>query len=382
MMEEIENKISIKLIPLGGTIDTYLIELLKVLFEDLSKPYEKFFSDNQKNLEVQIFQYFDGKINDPPGQDFLFNDLSIIWKFYQFNGRVGEAQKFWQDILQIVYEWEKSRGKRIHKGSIYYFWSQTAILQGELDKGFFLIHSAYEEDILTHGDPFPNTPAFKTVSLDYSDPNNLLYDLVTKWAIFLEDRISRYRDLSGRGFTLDIFRAKFLNLPPNIDVLFSFTYTLAKLYYFFLLPSFILTGRFTSIFELNYLYDLVLVVSAVIYSSLVNPSANDWTFKNLANHVLQKSGLSPDERINNSHFREIDSKKDLDFNKTVNDLLDQTFTYTDGKMPSRLECDLGIAYCLRNYTAHNIGSFSIIRERFSDVYQAVFDTLFFAIELK
>lgn len=374
--------LTLQVVPLGDPIDSFLKNLFTKFFNELSRPYSDFIGDCYKDLEATIQSYFDRKINNPPGQDNLFNNLTIIWKSYQNNGRVGEAQQFWQDILNIVLDWEHSRNSRIHKGSLFYFWSQTAILQGQLDKGFFLIHSAYEEDVLTNKNPLPGTPAFKTVSLDYSDKGNLLFGLVEAWANHLDGLIARYQTLTGSTFTLDIFRAKFLNQPPNGDVLLSFTYVLARFYEFDLLPSSILRGDFTSLYELNSLFDLVLITESVISTSISTQTRDDWKFINLVSHILVKSRISPDLARNRDHFRHINSMKDADFEKTFNDLLDQNFVYPDGVKPSRPECDLGVAYCLRNYSAHNIGSFPIIRQRYGDIRQSVFNVLFLAIETK
>ncbi len=381
-IEVADTILTLQVFSLGDPIDSYLKCLFTEFFNEPIRPYPDFIRDRYKDLESNIHSYFDGKIDNTVGQDYLFNNLTIIWKTYQINGRVGEAQQFWQDILNIVLDWESSRNSRIHKGSLFYFWSQTAILQGQLDKGFFLIHSAYEEDVLTNKNQLPGTPAFRTVSLDYSEKGNLLYGLVESWAKYLGNLISSYQTLTGNKLSLDDFRAKFLNQPPNRDVLFSFTYTLARFYDFDLLPSSILRGNFTSLFELNSLFDLVLVVDSVIYSSISTPNSDDWKFINLASHVLVKSGISPDSGQNGTHFRHINSMKNVDFDRTLNELMDQTLVYPDGIKPSKLECDLGVTYCLRNYSAHSIGSFPIIRQRYGDIRQSVFNTLFLAIETK
>jgi hypothetical protein len=365
---------------LGDPMDSFLKVLFTKFFTEIPRPYPDFIRDLYKPLESNIYTYFDGKKNNPPGQDNLFNNLTIIWKSYQNNGRVGEAQQFWQDILNIVLGWERSRNSRIHKGSLFYFWSQTAILQGQLDKGFFLIHSAYEEDVLTRNNQLPGTPAFRTVSLDYSEKGNLLYGLVEAWANYLGILISTYQTHTGSKFTLDDFKAKFLNQPPSRDILFSFTYSLARFYDFDLLPSSILRGNFTSLFELNSLFDLVLVTDSVIYASVLTPARDDWKFINLASHVLVKSSISPDPGRNKDHFGYINSLKDADFDKTINELLGQILVYPDGVKPSKLECDFGVVYCLRNYGAHNIGAFPIIRQRYKDIRQSVFNALFLAIE--
>jgi hypothetical protein len=376
------DRIVLKVVPLGEPMDSFLKNFYTKFFYELKKSYHDFIRDWYKELEVNIHTYFDGKINNSPGHDDLFNNLTIIWTNYQNNGRVGEAQQFWQDILNIVLNWENTRTSRIHKGSLFYFWSQTVILQGQLDKGFFLIHCAYEEDVLTHNNQLPHTPAFRTVSLDYFEKDNLLYGLVYAWTNYLSSLISLYQTLNGSKFTLDDFRVKFLNCPPSRDILFSFTYTLARFYDFDLLPPFILKGNFTSLYEMNSLFDLVLVIDSVIYSSIPTPSNDDWKFINLASHILEKSGISPDLAKNRNHFAYINSFQDTDFERIINELIDQNLVYPDGIKPSKLECDIGIAYRLRNYSAHKIGSFPIILERYEEIRQSVFNVLFLALEVK
>lgn len=366
---------------LGEPMDSYLEAFFTKFFSTLSEPYPNFSKASYNELRKKIFSYFDSKINNLPGHDYLFNNLTIIWKIYQNNGRLGEAQQFWQDILIIVQEWEQTRCKRIHKGSLFYFWSQTAILQGQFDKGFFLIHSAYEEDVLTHKNVMPGTPAFKTVSLNYSAEDNFLYDLVKAWANYLSGFIETYHKLSGTMFSLDDFQNNFLNKPPDRETLFSFTYTLARFFDFdSTIPPAIIKGSFASLFELNLLFDLVLVIDSLIYSSLVSPGPNDWGFKNLAKHLLLESGLRTDPGITRSYLQEIHDLSKINFVMTLTLLLDQTFVYKDGSSLSRLESDIGLALCLRNFSAHKIGSFPMVHERFKEIRQSLYNVLFLAVE--
>jgi hypothetical protein len=379
---EVDGKIiNLNITSLGDPMDSCLKALYTKFLTNFGKPYPELMKDSYDDLRTNIHSYFDGKIDNPPGQDFLFNNLTIIWNNYQYNGRLGEAQLFWQDILNIVLEWEGSRQNRIHKGSLFYFWSQTAILQGQFDKGFLLIHSAYEEDVLTHNNELPGTPAFKTVSLDYSNRNNFLYRLVEAWANYLSRFIDNYQKLSGSNFSLDDFQGRFLNQPPDRETLFSFTYTLARFFDFDTqIPPATIASNFASLFELNTLFDLVLVIDSLIYSSLAAPGPNDWGFKNLAKHLLIESGLKTDIGITLGHLEEINRSRKNGFEATVNSLLDQAFVYQDGSSPSHLESDIGLALCLRNYSAHKIGSFPVIRVRYKEIRQSLFNVLFLAVE--
>ncbi len=365
---------------LGEPMDSYIRELLLMFFSNFEKPYSDFRNLCHNELKENINTHFDGRKGSYSEQDHLFNNLAIIWRAYQDSGRVQEAQQFWQDILIIINEWEQSRKCRIHKGSLFYFWSQTAILQGELDKGFFLIHSAYEEDAISHNTNLPDTPAFKTISLDYSDKRNLFYNLVSKWAAYLDMFITRYRDISGRTFSINDFQTKFLNAPPSRDTLFLFTYILAKFSNFDEIPSIPTRGSFASLYELNSIFDLTLIIDNVISSSLSKPSIDDRKFLNLAGHLLIKSGLATDSKKNKLHLVEILKGSEVDFEKTIQKLLDQQYIYSDQVSPTRLECDIAIAYCLRNFSAHNIGSFAIVQDRFIEIRQSILNVLFLAVQ--
>ena len=371
--------IQLQVTPLGDQMDSYLQSLFTKFFSEFHNPYSEFIKGCYQDLKTNIQSYFDSKNGNPPGQDYLFNNLTIIWKNYQGYGRLGEAQQFWENILGIVRDWEVTRKQRIHKGSLFFFWSQTAILQGQFDKGFFLIHSAYEEDVLTHNNDLPLTPAFKTVSLDYSDQDNFLYQLVEAWAGDLDRFISKFPNLRGSIFTLGEFETKFLNHPPSRDTLFLFTYIIARFHDFDLLPSDIVRGNFASLFEINILFDLISIIDTVLYSTINNPGKDDWKFKNLANGLLIRSAVSTNSNLNQSHLGYINVIKDSNFEDSLNQLLDQSLAYPDGISPSRLESDISIAYCLRNYSAHNIDSFPVIRDRFVEIRQSIFNVLFLAV---
>lgn len=358
---------NLPLLPLGEKIDKFFEEFLFDFFINLNSPYKLFMNAWYDKLHQIIYLYFDGKIGNPPGQDNLFNNLSVIWNIYQHNGRVSEAQDFWSDILSIVINWEESRQERIHKGSIFYFWSQTAILQGQLEKGFFLIHKAYEEDVITQANPLPDTPAFKTISLNYSDNRNLLFHLVKAWSNYLNNIILTFAEKNRRDFTLLDFTNEFLKNPPSRYMLFLFTYVLARFNDFDQLPAILKQGDFVSVIELDSLFDLILVVDKTIYQKIEHPGKDDWKFINLANYLLCRSGLSDERENNYKHLTEINKEKTENFESIVKSLLDRSFIFSDQDYPSELECDILLVYCLRNYGAHNIDSFPIIYERFEQI---------------
>ncbi|MBI4928603.1 MAG: hypothetical protein HY835_12615 [Anaerolineae bacterium] len=365
---------------LDDEMDEFFRNLYTHFFEKPDITYLEFIKRINGDLRDSIIGYLDRKRGNPPGRDFLFNNLSTIWYEYQKQGRVGEAQQFWDDFLKIVLEWERTRNERIHKGPIYYFWSQTAIFQGQLDKGFFLIHSAVEEDVLTHNSGKPGTPAYLTVSLNNLEKGNLLFNQVNSWANYLDQLISNYRGISNNKLTMDDLREKFLEKCPSRDNLYLFTYTVARFFDLDHIPPTAIKSNFASIYELNMLFDLVLVIDEVILSSIINPGKNDWKFSHLANHLLIESSISKDHALNITHLNNINSRQNRDFENTINELLKQKFKYDDKTFPSRLECDIAIAYCLRNHSAHSVNSYPIIYKRFTEIRQSILNVLFLSVE--
>ena len=372
--------VRLKYIPLSTKIDSYLYSFFSRFFANPTQPFKTFISENFRDLRDNIHAYLDEKMDEPPSQDNLFNNLTFISNYYRDQGRFGEAQIFWYHILIICDQWEMSRKRRIHKGSIFYFWSQFAIFQGLLEKGFFLIHSAFEEDIKTHKKDHPGTPAELTVTLNNLDPNNMLFNLVNDWTSHLNRLLEGYRNISGNNLSTEDFRAQFLNTPPSSDTLFLFTFTLARFFDFDQFPSIAIRGNFASIFELNILFDLVLVIDAFIHEKIKATGSNDWSFKKLANFLLQKTGISTNDQLNSDHLHDVNESQKLDFEKTLTQLLDGTYIYSDGVSLSQLESAIAISYCIRNRSAHNIDSFPLIRERFNEIKQILFTVLFLSIE--
>ena len=95
----------------------------------------------------------------------VFLDITltlIILLIYgiNFSQLVGTMmpKSLWQLALAPALESESQNpGHKIHKGTAYYYWAITAILRGDIDKGYALMHQALEEDIATTGQKFPDS---------------------------------------------------------------------------------------------------------------------------------------------------------------------------------------------------------------------------------
>ncbi len=337
---------------------------LKNLVENILPPFKE-----------ATFAFFDRNATSNPLQDKFFSNLTIIWNQYFLNGRLGEAQAFWQRILQITREWEQQTNTRIHKGSAFYFWSVTAILQGELDKGFFLMHQAVEEDIATSGRALPNTPAFMFVTLNFQDHQQYFFDFVKSLADYLNQFFLQYQHERETALTIEGFRSRFLESPPSIHSVFSFTHSLSKLWRLKAIPTFALESEFSGQYELNTLFDLVLVIDEAIKSKEPNPA--HWRFIDLAEFLATQSGLDVSKQDLIYAMKQVETS----FDQVLSDLLDGTFMFEDAKTRSRLSCDLAIVYSIRNHAAHNLRAFPSVWKRIDALIQSVLNILLLLVDV-
>ena len=218
-------------------------------------------------------------------QDKIINNLTPIWARFRNDGRLKDAQAFWNVILSSVENWERIFSIRIHKGSIYYYWGGTSILDGELDKGYYLMHTAYQEDILSLNNPNPNTPAYMFVSMDFEEEKQYFGKILDVHASFLDNFIQNYNKVRNNPISKESFQKQFLAKHTNRDSVFLFSYTLARLFHTARIYPHATNNDFASLLELNVLFDLALVID----SSIQAKSNVGWQFFNLALELSKKS---------------------------------------------------------------------------------------------
>ena len=120
----------------------------------INNKIQKYFFVNVQGNNIQIENpqlFFDNTIDKHFEHDSFFNKQTGHWLQFIYNFRYDAAEELWDSLLQFAYKWESINvGKRIHKGTPYYFWGVTCILNNDIDKGFLLMHQGLEEDKKTH----------------------------------------------------------------------------------------------------------------------------------------------------------------------------------------------------------------------------------------
>jgi len=358
----------------GKTIDILsLAQPLDQAFIALHAAYFGSSALDWAEFEASAIQFFDANPKPSMLHNAYFNNFTIIWSNFLSAGNFDEAENIWDKALDPVLHWENANpNDRIHKGTAYYFWAMTALQRGDLDKGYALAHQAVEEDVLTTGQPVPDTPALALATLNYSKADQAFRDWVVTQARFLNDLQNYYSNLYGRQFTLEDFRGRFLLKPPTIDAVFLFAFALARLMRLSRLPQHTLTSRFAGQLEANILFDLTLVIDAAIKAK--NPTK--WKFVDHA-EFLTYSAKDP---LTLQSLQQINSAFQSDFQTTLESAVVGTLALPDGSSLSRLQCDVAVAYGLRNRGAHDVSAVPAIWNHFLEIEQILMNVLFTTVD--
>jgi hypothetical protein len=323
-----------------------------------------------QEFSAAALQFFD---NNAPSVESYFINFTALWKMMLYTGRLQHADILWQTALEPALEWERQHdGKRIHKGTPYYFWAMTALLRGDTDRGFLLAHQALDEDQRSTGKKTPDLPAYALVSLNFTKDEQAFKHWVEEQADYFDAFIRNYAITYKRTFTILDVKRRFFEAPPNIDAVFLLVYTIVRCRKIAELPGPVTGNSFAGQLQINLLFDITLVIDAAI--KVKEPALY---FSALANHLLAKTGhptWTPEQlgKIN-KQFKD-------NFEKAVEAAIDGTLIANNAIQLDRLQCDVALAYGIRNRGAHEIATSSVIRNRFREIQEVLFRVLCVAIE--
>jgi len=301
-------------------------------------------------------------------------------------GMIENAQAVWSMAEKLTNRVEARVG-RIHKGSMDYFHAVTCILKGELDKGFFLMHSAMKEDDLSSGGGHRGGAAHSFVTLDDTVKTQFFGFEVSRLASLLGRALSDYNTRHNRQMVLNInlFRKKFLDQPGNMEeVAFSFVYCLARMEYIKKeIPERLLNTHLASIVEVQKLFDLCLVLDRSI-AELHTPQTDDQgKVITMARRLELLSGKVPDLGLDKDLIGQINQQFQTDVKKAIVDALGDVFTVVVAGKPTKLtllQTDFAIAYGIRNFAGHNIEPLDVVGKHYSAICSRILNAIFFVVE--
>jgi len=322
----------------------------------------------------EALNFFDQNESNYQVHDGFFNNFTIIWQFFLNQKRFKDAEHLWELALSIAYEWEnKNQNKRIHKGTPYYFWGVTCILNGDLEKGFLLMHQALEEDKRTDQTNTPKTPVYSFVTLDYEKQDQFFRTKVLEIAEFLGERLDSYCSSREGTLSLSHFKSKFLENSALQEVVFYFIFELFRLKKLLGEVDQRLTQNlFSSLLQANAIFTFCLVIDNVIKQK--NP--NQWKFSEHLKFLSSRSSLN----LNEQKIGELNSAFKKNFSNTLQKLLSSQYQFQDETIPRPIEEDLAITYGFRNFGAHKVEDQPIIYRNFDEISRRILNALFFSVE--
>lgn len=302
-----------------------------------------------------------------------FNNFTILWNIFLSNHNYDEAELIWRMALRFVLEFEEQNpGREIHKGTAYYYWGITAILRGDIDKGYTLMHQAVEEDIATTGNQYPDTPAFALANVNFAKQDQTFRQWVVLQAQFINTRLNNYSTQYTRDFSLETLRTRFLNSPPSTDIVFLFAFTIARLMRLSSAPAHTLQSKFTGQLLINLFFDFTLTIETAAKAK--NPRGE--SFIHHAKFISQKvsSPLTIDQ------LRFINKEFIRDFDSTLKATVDGSFVLPDGTPLSRIQSDIAVAYGIRNRGGHDVTSSPTVWKEFNKIEQTLLNVLFMTVD--
>lgn len=306
-------------------------------------------------------------------QDEIFQSIAgQQWAIYMSSQKYPEAADLWREVLERTNQWESKNNRRIHKGTLYYFFAVPCLLSGNYEQGFLLMHQALEEDIKTMNTTTPNTPAWKFVTLDYESNDQFMKPMVSALAGYLESLISEYRTQTGSHFTLDQMKQKFLENYSLRDSVFSFVYELFQTKELMLTSvSNIYNNAFGTYRLVNRIFSLCLITDAVIALK-----ANvDFRFIDKVTGLAKISNMN----LTNDKIGKFNSEFKSSFEHLLSQLIDDS-SKPLGMCLNIKERSLLITYGFRNFAAHKIEEQRIVVDNYRKIIQSIFNTLFLSIE--
>ena len=348
---------------LGQPMDRAFERLHEAYVGNSSLPWDEFTS--------AALQYFDSNPTTPAAHDAFFNNFTVVWRSLVDSGRLDEAEHVWDRALEPAYEWERTHpGQKLHKGTPYYFWAMTALSRGDIDRGYLLVHQSVEEDIRSSGQAKPDTPGFALVSLNYAKVDQAYRQWVLDQAGFLNGAIANYNAEHSRTFRMEDIKSRFIDIVPNLDTVFLLTYTLARIMRIGLSKRIVKNG-FAGQLEINLLFDLTLVIDSAIKAK----NTGQWQFVQHSVHLLRVNGHT----LTLQHLVDINSQFQTNFDSTALSALNNTLKVGATAL-DRVQCDVALAYGIRNRGAHNVETAAMVWQHFPAVTAALFRVLFSAID--
>lgn len=324
-------------------------------------------------FRAAAFDYFDSHMTAGTNPDTYFNWIGQLALPRPETPLAHTG--LWEWAMRLAHEWEADRGKRIHKGSGYYFAGIRDIAVGDLERGFLYMHQAAVEDTYPDRDRLPESPAGWFLSLDARRADQTYYEKVAEYEQYLDAHLAAYRQASRGTLTLDDLRARYKAHGDLLDAVTTIAHVVARLTRLDSKRTLeILDNRFGALLLTQVSLELCLVIEDVLQRKILAGA----TLGALA------SRYPPGLRVALTS-NEVGALNGLastpgGFDSVMAELLTDTTVSGFSRPLTGRETDLEIAVLVRNKSAHGLERPAAVKRQFDEIVPRLFFALFAALE--
>ncbi len=319
----------------------------------------------------------------------LFEAIAPYWRSLLLEGRDSHAVKLWLEILKITNKWKADNNNAIHRGTLFFFLGESYLILGNNDLAYLYLSNAIKDDVVL-GEKVPElnypdkAPAFLTIMLR-DDRDNQMYPIVERARKTIESFVSVHQTRMNNKFSMNDLDNRFLQNPDMRRIALFFILNIRYLEGILpLLNSNLLNTDIMHLRNLNLLFNLSLTI--------------DETLKHVC---VEQTGTGENNYISNSiiwfvcknkHTRWMTEQELTTFwsearlnvakglpNDVIPKLLEMKENYNGNSVRPEVFLLL-LAYNLRNYGAHKIAEQKIISEKFKEILDNLFSSLFLVIQ--
>ncbi len=327
--------------------------------------------------------------------DFLFNSFGPFWSVYNSYNKILLCNPrlcgtIFNEILKLVHEWEKKNPeKHIHKGTPYYFYGVSCILNEDIDKGLLLMHQAFQEDeqVIPSEKRLEPTPAMCLINLDNTNSKQFFKYKVDEIITFLEKYMGEY-NRSGHNLNINILRTNFLKKLELREEIFFFIYCLFKLEKINKIDKSIKQNSLAIHINTNLIFEFCKLTEVLLKKKYsINQVKTKFMLDkrpdliHYIDYFCQDPTINLNLRQNNINYLNKELDNNLTFQTTITNLANHSYSHIKFlTTPRPIEYDIALTYCLRNFGGHKIEYQDIINQDFDKIIQAILNVLFIIIE--
>ena len=318
----------------------------------------------------------------------LFEGFTEYWRFLLSQHQETLAIQFWTGVLSIVKEWEdNNKPIRIHKGTPYFFLSETYLLVGERDLGFINLYNGIEDD--TRLGPYaPDlnypecSPGYLTATMRVG--HNQMDFLVEAMRTKLQDYINKFNNDFNRTLTIADFDTKFLSNKDLKSVVYFFVYNFLYLLVVEVstMPDFF-KSQFARLKSMDFIFNLCLIVDETLKRAELNCKGTVSSNHRISDGIKwirsSRNWMSQNDLDTFWKNGPVGSIASDDPDLVIPKLLAMNRMH-NGKAVPREILTLLVVYNLRNYGGHNLGQQNVLTTHYTEIIKTLLMSLFLSVE--